>query len=277
MLKRGLVIGGLTVAALAVIGVSSAFAHSPFGGGKARAAVVGTASEELGLSRSDLVDELRAGNSIAQVAESQGVDVSDIVSAIVGKVANGLNRAVENGRMTQEVADSRLGNISEKVAKAMERVPNFEQQRAEGKWRGHGGVRGLLMVAAGELDMTPAELVAELRDGKTIAEVAEAQGVNVDDIVDAMVEKVGDRLDTAVENGRLTQEEADGRLAMFEEKVTERVSEPFRAKPEHARDGGRSNRQFGPKHGRGSGMERHFGGENGGVSILTDQIEETDL
>ncbi len=277
MLKRGLVIGGLAIAAVAVIGASSAFAHGPFGGGKARAAVVGMASEELGLSRSDLVDELRAGNSIAQVADNQGVDVNDIVSAIVGKVSFGFNRAVENGRMTREQADSRLGNISERLANAMDQVPNFEEHRAKGKWRGNRGINGLLMVAAGELGMTPAELVAELRDGKTIAEMAEGRGVSVGDIVDAMLEKVEARLDTAVDNGRMTLEEANERLAMFEEKVTERLSESWQAKPKHARNGRHGGRQFGPQNGRGPGMERHFGGENEGVSVLTDQIEETDL
>ncbi|MCH8062098.1 MAG: hypothetical protein IH861_06315 [Chloroflexi bacterium] len=259
MLKKGLVIGGLAIAAVAVIGASSAFAHSPFGGGKGRAAVVETAGEELGMSRADLVDELRAGNSIAQVAENQGVDVNDIVSAILGKVSNGLNRAVENGRMTQEQADSRLGNISERVASAMERVPNFDGQRAKGKWRGNRGNHGLLVVAAGELDMTPGELLAELREGKSIAEVAEAMDVSVDDIIGAMVEK------------------AEERMAMFEDKVTERINEPWQAKPAHAGDGGRGGRQFGPGHGRGPGIERHSGGESGDASVLTDQIEKTDL
>ena len=276
MLKKGLVIGGLAIAAVAVIGASSAFAHGPFGG-KARAALVGTASEELGLSRSDLIDELRAGNSISQVAEDQGVEVNKIVSAIVGKVSSRFDKAVENGRITRKHAESRLGNISERVAKAMQRVPNLEEHRADGKWRGHRGIHALLKVAAEELGVTTAELVAELRDGKTIAEVADGQGVSVADIVDAMVAKVEDRLDTAVENGRLNQEESDERLAMFEEKVTERIDEPWPARPAHARDGGRGGRHFGPRHERGPNMERHFGGENGGVSVFTDQVEETDL
>ncbi|MCH7653539.1 MAG: hypothetical protein IIB14_07690 [Chloroflexi bacterium] len=259
MLKKGLVIGGLAIAAVVVIGASSAFAHSPFGGGKGRAAVVETAGEELGLSRADLVEELRAGNSIAQVAENQGVDVNDIVSAVLGKVSDGFDRAVEKGRMTREQADSRLGNIGERVATAMERVPDFDGQRAQGKGRGNMGNHGLLVVAAGELGMTPGELLAELREGKSIADVAEAHDVDVDVIIGAMVEK------------------AEERMAKFEEKVTERINEPWPVKPAHARDGERRGRQFGPGHGRGAGMERHFGGENEDATILTDQIDETVL
>ena len=83
--------------------------------------------------------------------------------------------------------------------------------------------------------------------------------MNVDVIIDAMVEK------------------AEERLAKFEEKVTERINEPWQAKPAHARDGERGGRQFGPRHGSGQGMERHFGGENGDTTILTDQIDETVL
>ena len=52
-----------------------------------------------------------------------------------------------------------------------------------------------------------------LRNGQTIAEVAEANGVEVQAVVDALVADAIARIDEAVANGRLTQEEADEKKA----------------------------------------------------------------
>jgi hypothetical protein len=72
--------------------------------------------------------------------------------------------------------------------------------------------------------MTEEELRSALEvEGTTLADVAEEQGVEVGALVDALVEAHEERIAQAVEDGRLTQEEADERLADLEERVTERV------------------------------------------------------
>ena len=72
--------------------------------------------------------------------------------------------------------------------------------------------------------MTEDELRAALEtDGTNPAQVAEDQGVEVGTLVDALVKAEQDRIAQAVEDGRLTQEQADEWLADQEERVTERV------------------------------------------------------
>ena len=70
-----------------------------------------------------------------------------------------------------------------------------------------------LGAAATYLGITPAKLRAELRDGKSLAEIAAAHGKSVDGLVDAMLTRVTERLDKAVAKGRLTQQRADEILA----------------------------------------------------------------
>ena len=56
---------------------------------------------------------------------------------------------------------------------------------------GHGGHRRLGVEAAAEaLGMSPEELKAELRNGKSVAEVAEARHVELDTVIDAIVAAV---------------------------------------------------------------------------------------
>jgi hypothetical protein len=99
-----------------------------------------------------------------------------------------------------------------------------------------GGPSPLLDAAAETLGLTVEELVDALDDNTSIADVASAQGIDAAEIVNAVLARAEERMQQAVENGRLTQEEADERLAQLREKVTERINEP--GLPERPSQGG---------------------------------------
>ena len=61
--------------------------------------------------------------------------------------------------------------------------------------------------------------------------------MDVDTLVDALVQAQQDRIAQAVEDGRLTQEEADERLADLEARVTERVNSDDPVRGHHGRGG----------------------------------------
>ncbi len=67
--------------------------------------------------------------------------------------------------------------------------------------------------------------VGELHDGSTIAALAEERGVDTEVIVQAQLVVVEGRLAQAVEDGRITEEEAAERLAQAEERITERLKQ----------------------------------------------------
>lgn len=127
------------------------------------------------------------------------------------RIRDALADLVEDGSITAEQADE--------VASTLADV-------ALGGPGGHGGgFRPGLSAAAAALDMTEDELREALQaDDTSLADVAEAQGVEVDVLVDALVAEAQERIAQAVEDGDLTQEEADERLADLEARITERVN-----------------------------------------------------
>lgn len=103
-----------------------------------------------------------------------------------------------------------------------------EADRAErdGKGRGHRG-RGCgrsLETVAGIIGIEADELRAALDDGQSLADVAEANGVDSDAVVDALIADAETRLDEKVEAGRLTEAEADEKLAEKTERIEDRVA-----------------------------------------------------
>ena len=88
-------------------------------------------------------------------------------------------------------------------------------------------------VLAGLLGIDVETLRTELSDGTTIAEVAAAHGVDVQTVIDGLVAEAKSHLDLSVTNGRLTQEEADAKLAELTTKITDHVNN---GRPERAPD-----------------------------------------
>jgi uncharacterized membrane protein len=89
--------------------------------------------------------------------------------------------------------------------------------RGFGLW---GGSWTMFDTAAEALGLTPEEFFAELHDGKTLAEIAEEQGVELEDVYDAMnADRVGamrEVIAQAVEDGSITQDQADWLLEGIE-------------------------------------------------------------
>ena len=73
-----------------------------------------------------------------------------------------------------------------------------------GHFRRHAIRRGILRVAADYLGLTPRELVQQLRSGKSLAEIATAQGKSVDGLKTAILDAVQARLDKGVASNRIT-------------------------------------------------------------------------
>jgi hypothetical protein len=94
-----------------------------------------------------------------------------------------------------------------------------------GNWGGPDN--SLVAVAARVLGMDQTALVAELNAGQTIADVAQVKGVALDQIVTAYVQPHVDWLTQAVEDGKITQAQADQYIATMKANLTAKLSVPF--------------------------------------------------
>ncbi|MDY7104014.1 MAG: hypothetical protein S0880_22755 [Actinomycetota bacterium] len=166
---------------------------------------------------------------------STTADAEDDVTSPPSWVDDVLEGLVADGTLTATQADA--------VADALE-----EARPARG---GRFGPHGPFLAAdavAEVLGMEPDELGDALRDGQTLAELAEAAGVDAAAVVDAIVTAAGERIDDLVEDGRLTAEEA----AEKEAEVAERAEAIVAGEYE-----GPFGRGFGP--GRGGPRGGWFG------------------
>jgi predicted nuclease with RNAse H fold len=90
--------------------------------------------------------------------------------------------------------------------------------RGFGLW---GGSWTMFDTAAEALSLTPEEFFAKLHGGMSLAEIAEEQGVELEDVYDAMnadrVEAMKEAIEQALEDEDITQEQADWLLEGLEQ------------------------------------------------------------
>jgi hypothetical protein len=105
------------------------------------------------------------------------------------------------------------------IAGAATATATADGSTTAGKVANHPRLRHLVKeegkVAASTIGITPTELRDAVKGGQSVAEVAQAHGVDPQTVVDAVVADLDAKLDEAVADGKITQERAtkiEGRL-----------------------------------------------------------------
>jgi hypothetical protein len=215
------------VAALALVGAGLGIAAESAQGRQASTAkaqqaakrlaakrwVMRAAAQYIGIEVRQLRRELR-GHSLAQVAEAHGKTSAGLQQALVAARDARLDRRVALNQITQAQADQRLARFQDRVDELVNVVFRARGARAGG---------ALLNAAARYIGITRRQLRQEL-PGHSLAQVAEAHGKTSAGLQQALVAAVDARLDRRVAGGRLTQAQADQRLARFQDRVDELVN-----------------------------------------------------
>ena len=194
--------------------------------GQGKGARLSAAAEAIGIPEPDLLTALRSGQSIAQVAESEGVAVQKVVDALVADAKAHLAEHVAAGDLTQAEADARATELTTRITEMVNRtgLPHHGPGPGPGPGRGHGHPGADLSVAATAIGISEPDLLTALRSGQSIAQVAGAEGVAVQKVVDALLADAKAHLAEHVAAGRTTQAEADAKAAGLAARITEMVN-----------------------------------------------------
>ena len=111
----------------------------PHGAPAGGAADLSAAATALGLSEADLRTALQSGKSLAQVAQTQNVDVDTLVEALVTAETARITADVTAGKLTQAQADKRLANLTARITERVNRTRPGDQGTLQGGPGGRGG------------------------------------------------------------------------------------------------------------------------------------------
>jgi hypothetical protein len=192
--------------------------------GSAQRILVDTVADSTGLTAPQILQETRGGSTLAEVITANGGDVDAVVSSAVASATAQINAAVTEGRLGQEQADQLLTNLPDLYTAAVN--GELRQNHLENRVG-----RGVLGLAAEQTGLDRQEIVQQIRDGKSLADILAEHNIEVAAFIDSAVTQAQERLTNAVTNGRITQEQADSLIQTFRERLTERISQSPESTP----------------------------------------------
>ncbi|UQZ84212.1 hypothetical protein SK3146_03445 [Paenibacillus konkukensis] len=176
----------------------------------------------LGVEESTIQAALKEGKTLAEIAQNSGLSEADYLAKLVAAQTEEINAQVTAGKLTQDQADKQISGLSDRLKSKIENTgpaggPQGEQGQP-GQENGGPGRGGMPMGGPGLLGnselltsilgITQDELRTEQEAGKTIAEIAAAQGIGEDDLIAKLKDGLTDTLKQFVEAKHQKPEQA---------------------------------------------------------------------
>ncbi len=198
-----------------------------FGGDRNLVAALGSA---LGVDVATLQADFKAGKTVSEIATEQGVSSSTLISKMESSLESQLTSRVDH-----EVSDFVNGT----------KPPMMHGNRAWG--RGMGQHNNIMTALASDLKLTTSTLQSDLKFGKTIAELASAQGVSTSSLISELESTLQSQLAQAQASGKISSAVESKMAARIDTQVTDFVNG---TKPPMMHD----NRSWGPRMGQHNNM-----------------------
>lgn len=198
--RKRAIVAAVVAAALAAGGTGAAFATGTSGGQ--------TPQERQAAILQDLAGKL-------------GVTVDKLKTAIQAVAGDQIDQALADGKLTQAQA-AELKRQLQSGSLLPFRIgagPGFPRHGSLGFGRGME-----LDAAATYLGLAQADLRTQLQSGKTLAQIAQAQGKTVAGLEQAMLEAASSQLDRAVAAGKITADRKASILANLKTRIDAMVN-----------------------------------------------------
>ena len=181
-------------------------------------------SKVLGITETELKTELEAGKSVADVAKAKNIDLATVKTALVAEAKAHVDAEVAAGKHTAAEGATELAGITSRIdtilttaglpARGPQGMGGKDGKGGPGETRGGPG-RFMTDALAKVLKLTNAELKTQLHSGKSLADVAKTQSVDIADVKTALTSDFSAHLAEEVTSGEHTQAEADAKIAEF--------------------------------------------------------------
>jgi len=159
------------------------------------------AADYLGISVDKLSKELEGDASLAEIATEQGKSVDGLKQALIDGAKAELDKSVAAGDITADQEQQMLSKLGSRVDDLVDRKGGVSFPPAKPP------LGDPVEAAAGYLGLSVDQLGQELRGGKSLADVAKAQGKSVDGLEQALIAAAKSDLGKSVAAGEITADQ----------------------------------------------------------------------
>jgi uncharacterized ParB-like nuclease family protein len=164
-------------------------------------ALIKASAEVTATKPKDVLVALRDGTTLSQYATDHGKSDADVIAAARKRVEERLSQALGNGKLTQAQVDALLKQFDDSAPKVMADT-NLGQQIGRAVAKRHPVAASLVKATADVTGTKPADVLAALKQGQSLAQYAQAHGKTADDILAKLREQGQQRLDNDLDRAK---------------------------------------------------------------------------
>ena len=166
----------------------------------------------LGLQATELYARVKAGETLASVAEAQGFDKDRLLEALMRLARSRTESLIADGAVRSDDAERHLASLRDKIGDEINgrggRGHEFDEELPVGPEQ-----------IAAKLGITVAEFEAHFDEGGTLRQLVGNKGKNLEAFIDDVVEDARARLDDLVDEDRIDPRVAGRVLAELKEQL----------------------------------------------------------
>jgi hypothetical protein len=161
------------------------------------------------LTRVNVLIELGMGKTPASLITEKGGSVEAVKTAIKDQLTADAKKAVADGKLLQEVADRLLGELDSTIDQLLNNpLTALAGENVAVRRLQVTSVTALLKQTVAETGLKQREILASLRDGKTLNQIATDNKADPAKIVAAVQADLTEQVNKLVKNNRITDDQA---------------------------------------------------------------------
>ena len=184
-------------------------------------------SEATGLTEAEIHQQVRDGATLAEIIEANGGNVEDVTAQVIAAVTERVEEAIASGNLTEEQGTGLLQALEERVIDILNQenlIRAGQGIRPQGR-NPQGRFLARAVAEATGLDAT--DVISQVREGATLAEILTSNDIDLDVFVDEQTAQFKERLDERVADGDISQAVAHARLNLFQVELLDRLNRTF--------------------------------------------------
>jgi DNA-binding CsgD family transcriptional regulator len=164
--------------------------------------IIEEAATILGLQADKIKQSLSEGKSLLDIAKEQSMSEADFSNRLLAVRTSKVDEAVKAGKITQEKADHVKARMQEHISFMIHSKNLQDLHSMDQKKRFSNEAKQMMSPAKLSLILGIPEdkLVEQLKAGKSIAEIAQAQGISKQQLIDKIKEQLTPFLEKAVDH-----------------------------------------------------------------------------
>ncbi len=179
----------------------------------------------LNISASTLQADLKAHDTLAQIAQKQGVSTATLTSGLEANFKTKLDALVTSGKLTATEEQTMITRFDSNVTNRINGTGRSGLPMGQGMGHDAGmGFKGQMTDIEKMLNISASTLKADLKAHDTLAQIAQKQGVSTATLTSGLEANFKTKLDALVTSGKLTATEEQTMITRFDSNVANRIN-----------------------------------------------------